>query len=256
MQRLQNWTPDECIPDFFTDPSIFKSIHADLSDLELPKWCDGSAEYFIRYHRESLESDYVSEKLHQWIDLTFGYKLSGSSAIRAKNVCLHIVDRQAKLRAHGVTQLFFHPHPVRQTGCAAYWTSNAKTLLCNMQVQSYLEAEPEEFDTPEHVDFPGDLSLHESKRVSSNSTTSETGSFKSRLSVTSADAESRRTNSVLFIITIFLICHFPRIVLNFAEYYILTQSDSVPFWIVVLKVVSNVLIVLNACVNTLFYMIS
>ena len=62
MQRLQEWTPDESIPDFFTDASIFSSVHEDLPDLGLPTWCS-SAQEFVSWHRASLESDQVTKLL-------------------------------------------------------------------------------------------------------------------------------------------------------------------------------------------------
>ena len=46
---------------------------SELGSVELPPWANGSAHEFVRLHREALECDYVSERLHAWIDLIFGW---------------------------------------------------------------------------------------------------------------------------------------------------------------------------------------
>ena len=46
-----------------------------LGDVVLPPWAHGSPDEFVRLQREALESDFVSEHLHEWVDLIFGYAL-------------------------------------------------------------------------------------------------------------------------------------------------------------------------------------
>lgn len=124
MGRIYEWTPDECIPEFFFDCSVFQSIHLQvgLQDLELPEFAD-TPEEFVRYHRAVLESDYVSENLHLWIDLTFGYCLQGDAAIAHMNVPLcHTLTSSERLgldspnvnKNPGFVVLFDRPHPQRQ----------------------------------------------------------------------------------------------------------------------------------------------
>ena len=54
----------------------------------------------------------MSGELHTWIDLTFGYKLSGQAAIDAKNVSLPL-HAPSGVAVTGRAQLFERPHPPR-----------------------------------------------------------------------------------------------------------------------------------------------
>ncbi|GMI73991.1 SPIRRIG, Beach-Domain Homolog A1 [Hibiscus trionum] len=89
----------ELVPEFFYMPEFLenrfrfdlgeKQSGEKVGDVRLPPWAKGSAREFIRRHREALESDFVSENLHHWIDLIFGYKQRGKAAEEAVNVFYH-----------------------------------------------------------------------------------------------------------------------------------------------------------------------
>eukprot|EP00516_Mucochytrium_quahogii_P002492 CAMPEP_0203765506 /NCGR_PEP_ID=MMETSP0098-20131031/18446_1 /ASSEMBLY_ACC=CAM_ASM_000208 /TAXON_ID=96639 /ORGANISM=" , Strain NY0313808BC1" /LENGTH=3436 /DNA_ID=CAMNT_0050661765 /DNA_START=196 /DNA_END=10503 /DNA_ORIENTATION=+ len=86
----------ELIPEFFYLPEFLvnsnkfdfgntqRDVHVD--NVILPTWADGDPHKFIRIQRRALESKYVSEHLHEWIDLIFGYKQRGRAAVEALNV--------------------------------------------------------------------------------------------------------------------------------------------------------------------------
>lgn len=61
-----------------------------IADVVLPPWADGSVEKLISTMRAALESDYVSDHLHEWIDLIFGYKQRGQEAIESHNVFYYL----------------------------------------------------------------------------------------------------------------------------------------------------------------------
>jgi len=88
----------ELTPEFFTPPADFlvnvrdlplgcrTRDGAELGDVVLPTWANGSPTTFLRMHRAALESEHVSRRIHEWIDLVFGYKQNGPEAERADNV--------------------------------------------------------------------------------------------------------------------------------------------------------------------------
>jgi hypothetical protein len=90
----------ELIPEFYYLPDFLVNINGFdfgitqkdevINHVALPKWAKDDPKEFIRLHRQALESRLVSEKLHHWIDLIFGYKQRGKASIDAMNVFIHI----------------------------------------------------------------------------------------------------------------------------------------------------------------------
>ncbi|KAM9364693.1 WD repeat- and FYVE domain-containing protein 4 isoform 2-T2 [Pholidichthys leucotaenia] len=131
----------ELIPEFFYLPDfLLNSNHiqlgcmedgTSLGDVELPPWAKGDPQEFIRIHREALESDYVSSRIHLWIDLIFGYRQQGPAAVESVNTfhpyfyaqkgCQDTKDPAIKSTILGYVsnfgqvpkQLFTKPHPPR-----------------------------------------------------------------------------------------------------------------------------------------------
>ncbi|XP_034121153.1 neurobeachin-like protein 1 isoform X2 [Drosophila guanche] len=134
----------ELIPEFFYFPEFLKNMNKfDLGHLQitkekvddviLPAWAT-TPEEFIAIHRRALESEYVSQHLHHWIDLIFGYKQKGPKAAEALNVFYYcsyegavdldkITNQVEREAVEGMinnfgqvpSQLLREPHPRRLT---------------------------------------------------------------------------------------------------------------------------------------------
>ena len=134
----------ELIPEFFCLPEFLTNINgyefgnrqsngAKVDNVTLPPWAKGDPKIFISKHREALESPYVSENLHKWIDLVFGYKQQGEAAVENLNVFHHLsyggasdLDRITDANERAITagvihnfgqtphQVFTKSHPQRE----------------------------------------------------------------------------------------------------------------------------------------------
>ncbi|KAL2170857.1 hypothetical protein VTG60DRAFT_4344 [Thermothelomyces hinnuleus] len=134
----------ELIPEFFYLPDFLTNINGynfgvrqggggRVDNVILPPWAKGDPKIFIAKNREALESPYVSQRLHQWIDLVFGYKQRGEQAVENLNVFHplsykgardldNITDPQERAITTGIIhnfgqtphQVFAKPHPPRE----------------------------------------------------------------------------------------------------------------------------------------------
>lgn len=60
-----------------------------MNHVILPAWANDE-KHFIQMNRMALESPYVSQNLHQWIDLVFGFKQQGQEAIKYDNLYYYL----------------------------------------------------------------------------------------------------------------------------------------------------------------------
>ena len=129
-----------------------------VNDVVLPPWAK-SPEDFILQNREALESDFVSENLHHWIDLIFGFKQKGALAEEGLNVFYHLtyegavdLDKIENLKErHSVeefinnfgqtpTQLMKSPHPKRKTRHEMHETDISPTPMLELAQELKIKA--------------------------------------------------------------------------------------------------------------------
>jgi hypothetical protein len=125
----------ELTPEFFFNPEfLVNSNHYDLgkgaNDVVLPPWAKSPME-FVYLHRKALESDFVSDHLHHWIDLIWGVNQRNPDAYNV--YAWHLYKRVWKDNPTSVEQietclrmvgqippkLFRQPHPPRRRSARA-----------------------------------------------------------------------------------------------------------------------------------------
>lgn len=98
----------EAIPELYYLPELFvnatgvdlgcpQTTGKPIGNVQLPPWARGDPWEFVRRHREALESEHVSLRLHRWVDLVFGCRqrppaLNGGQrgAVESCNVFFHL----------------------------------------------------------------------------------------------------------------------------------------------------------------------
>jgi len=117
-----------------------------VNHVTLPLWSKEDPRLFVLIHRQAIESDEVSEHLHKWIDLVFGFKQTGQAALDAVNVFhpatyfgmdttlvedeLKRVALETMVKTYGQTprKLFSQPHPPRTSNSDSSDTVSSSIL--------------------------------------------------------------------------------------------------------------------------------
>uniref|UniRef100_A0A3B4CVZ6 Neutral sphingomyelinase (N-SMase) activation associated factor n=1 Tax=Pygocentrus nattereri TaxID=42514 RepID=A0A3B4CVZ6_PYGNA len=234
----------ELIPEFYgTDSSFLKNLLSlnlgrrqgggRVGDVELPSWASGSpSNDFLQKMRAALESQHVSEHLHEWIDLIFGYKQRGSEAVAAHNVfhpltyegvidCDSIEDPDQKIAMltqileFGQTprQLFTTPHPQRITPRFHSVSSGTSLMACILSYSASPSLDSFEDLTEESKTLAwsnmNKLALQSSHKIHKEVVTGIAGTLSgtSIFSTSQAVYSSLLTFLSLFLFLFFFLCH-------------------------------------------------
>lgn len=154
----------ELIPEFFCGSGDFLVNTDDLplgvrqrggrlGDVELPPWAK-SPKDFIKKMSAALESDYVSERLHDWIDLIFGYKQQGAAAVAADNLYYYLtyegsVDLDAVANARLRSALELQIQEFGQTPKQLFTQPHPKKFTISEPVQQLLSSRQDSFEQEE-----------------------------------------------------------------------------------------------------------
>lgn len=140
-----------------------------VEDVQLPPWAHNDPREFIRLHRKALESDYVSEHLHHWIDLIFGYQQRGVESEKIQNVYMDMtyegtvkIDQVAdpfmrramiaQVENFGISakQIFIRPHPKKNIPSL---TAPQNHLMSKVGKMSGSSTDLVKIDEAEHAQF-------------------------------------------------------------------------------------------------------
>eukprot|EP00826_Nyctotherus_ovalis_P054597 TRINITY_DN715_c0_g3_i3.p1 TRINITY_DN715_c0_g3~~TRINITY_DN715_c0_g3_i3.p1 ORF type:complete len:299 (+),score=91.61 TRINITY_DN715_c0_g3_i3:1535-2431(+) len=109
--------------------------------MKLPGWASSAIDC-VRKLNEALESDYVSQSLHHWIDLTFGYRMDQKSEDSKEE--RNETKEHAYKFGQMPHQIFTEPHPHRRVRMEALPVEASSEIYSREELHSMVSTAQEE----------------------------------------------------------------------------------------------------------------
>jgi hypothetical protein len=118
----------ELVPEFFFSPEIFGET------VELPPWSCDCPIAFVYLHRMALEGPYVTDHLHEWIDLVWGNQRESEPVASLYPATVYPSgdssgNELSMVAGYAPHQLFTAPHPRRVWHCSRNMARNISSQL-------------------------------------------------------------------------------------------------------------------------------